>query len=116
MLIYAAILFVLAALGGLLMVGGYVVRGKNPPLLVAGLHGVFGAGGLLLLLYPVVTGSGSDYLRISLVALVVAAAGGFYLLVNHLSRSRVRLGPVLIHALVAVFGVGVLIAAILGYG
>lgn len=116
MLIYAAVLLVLAAVGGLFMVGGYVARGRTPPLVVAGLHGVLAAAGLVLVLIPVLSGTTGGLTRASLAVLVLAALGGFYLLVAHLTRSRVPLPPALAHALVAAVGVALLVGAILGYG
>lgn len=115
MLLIAVTLFVLAALGGLLMVGGYIARGKRPPLMVAGLHGLLAATGLVLVGFLVVTGSGTDFVRMGFVALVLAALGGFYLLGSHLFRDRVRLPHALAHGLVAVFGVALLLLVLLGY-
>ena len=115
MLLYAVIVFVLAALGGVAMVGGYVARGKRPPLLIAAIHGLFGAAGLVLLGVLVLSGEPGDMVRMAFVALILAALGGFYLLAGHLLQDRVRLPHALGHAAVAVFGVVLLLLALFGH-
>lgn len=113
MIVYAVGVLVMAALGGAFMVAVYVLRGKRPPLVVAGVHGALGAIGLVLVTAAVLFGAG-DLVRVSLVALVVAAVLGFYILVQHLLGARLTLPPVLVHAALAIFAVVALSASILG--
>ena len=110
-LIIAAVLFALGALGGLFM----AVRsfgGQSIPVPVAVLHGLFGATGLVLLLYAVVMGMGGGTARIALAVLLLAALGGFYLLSFHIRKERHPKAVIVVHALVAVVGFLTLLTAI----
>lgn len=111
MLTTAVVLFVVAALGGLFM-AVRIFQGRKPPRLVAALHGIAAASGLLVLLWAVVNSERAGTAGIALVVLVVAALGGFYLLGYDL-RDRAHPRPVVVlHALLAVAGVGTLVYAI----
>jgi hypothetical protein len=102
MLVYAVIVFAVAALGGLIMATS-VLRGQLAPWALSLIHAGLGAAGLILVLIAVLGGT-SQNATIALVILFVAALGGFLLASFHL---RAKPGPkpvVLIHASVAVIG------------
>lgn len=112
LLIYAAILFALGALGGLVM-ALRAFRGEAIPTVLAAGHGVLGAAGLVLLLFAVVTGIGGTTATIALAILVVAALGGFYLLSFHIRKEHHPKAVIVIHALIAVAGFLTLLYTIL---
>lgn len=103
MLIYAVILFGVAALGGLVMA---IQRrgGSNPPLALAVLHGLLAATGLVLLIVVGMQDGFGGNLGIALVLLVVAALGGFVLIASHLRGQLISLALVGVHAVAAVVG------------
>ena len=108
----AIALFALAAVAGLSMALGHF-RDRTPPkLLIAALHGVFAASGLLVLLLAVVQASTGGPAAIALGLFLLAALGGFTLLSFHL-RGR-PLPNVLVagHGLLAVSAFIVLLAAV----
>lgn len=98
------ILFAVAALGGLTMAVMHF-RGISPPRpVLAVLHGLFAASGLVVLLLALIkTGFGGKP-GIALGLLVVAALGGFALLGFHAKNQRLPSGLVVGHALLAVAG------------
>jgi hypothetical protein len=110
-LIDAAILFALGALGGLYM-ATLAFKGKPLPTVVAVLHGLFGATGLVLLIVGVLAGLGAGTAKLALIVLLVAALGGFYLLSFHIKKQRHPRAVIVIHALVAVIGFLTLLTAI----
>jgi len=100
------------ALGGAVM-AAIIFRGQRPPWALAIAHGALGALGLVLLLVAV-AGGAAGLIQAGLAVLVLAALGGFYLVSFH-ARNLDHPRPVIIvHALVAVVGVGLLIAGVLG--
>lgn len=113
MLKYALLVFLVAALGGLFM-ATFVLRGKLAPWAVSLLHAFLGATGLVLLITGLMLGSGGTLALVSLGVLLVAALFGFYLASIHYGKQVAKKKLVLIHAGVAVLGVGVLLVAILG--
>ena len=82
------ILFVIAAVAGLAMAVMHF-RGFSPPKpVLATLHGLFAASGLVVLLLALVkTGFGGKF-GLALGLLVVAALGGFGLLSYHARKQR----------------------------
>lgn len=103
MLIYAVILFGIAALGGLVM--AFQRRGgSNPPLPLAVLHGVLAATALVLVILAGVDQGLGGYLGIALGLFVVAALGGFVLIATHLRGQLISFGLVGVHAVAAVAG------------
>jgi len=110
-LIVAAVLFALGALGGLYM-AALAFKGRPLPVIVAVLHGLLGATGLVLLIYEVLMGLGAGTAKIALIILIVAALGGFYLLSFHIKKQQHPRAVIVIHALVAVIGFLTLLAAI----
>lgn len=110
-LIDAAILFALGALGGLYL-ATLAFKGKPLPTVVAVLHGLFGATGLVLLIVGVLAGLGAGTAKLALILLLVAALGGFYLLTFHIKKQKHPRAVIVIHALVAVIGFLTLLTAI----
>lgn len=112
MLTLAAILFAIAALGGLVMAIGHF-RGRTPPkLAVAVAHGVFAAAGLLLLLVAVIKVGTGGAPTIALLLFLAAALGGFVLLANHLRGRPLPGGLVGGHGLLAIAAFVVLLSAL----
>ena len=112
MLTYAVLVFVLAALAGAtLAVKRFRDQALPTPLALA--HGLAGAVGLVLLALAVLPGGAPAFARIGLVVLVVAALGGFFLFSFHLRQKAPPIGVVVVHALAAVAGFGLVVAAIL---
>lgn len=104
--------FVLAALGGLLL-AFRALGGRELPWALAAGHGALGAAGLIILILAVAGGSGGTLVLTGLAVLVLAALGGFYLLSFHVRGLTHPKAVILVHALAAVAGVGLLIAAVL---
>ncbi|HEX5339432.1 MAG TPA: hypothetical protein VFX47_00965 [Gammaproteobacteria bacterium] len=112
LLIIAAILFALGALGGLVMaLRGF--KGQAIPAALAAGHGVLVATGLVLLIIGVLMGAGGNTALIALVILLIAALGGFYLLSFHIRKQQHPKAVIVVHAVVAVIGFLTLLAAIL---
>ena len=100
------------AAGGLFMAYRHFTHRSMPPV-VATLHGVLGATGLvILLLYPLAQPT-FDIAAVALLILVAAALVGFVNLTYHLRRRRHRSALIVVHALVAVTGAATLLYAIL---
>lgn len=98
------VLFAIAALGGLVL-ASIRLRGSNPPLALALVHGAVAAAGLLALIVAVVqAGATASLPRIALALFVVAALGGFVLFATHLRKKNIPVPLMLIHAVVAVGG------------
>lgn len=112
MLNTAAIVFAIAALGGVVL-ALHVLRDKFAPWALSILHALLGAVGLVLLIIAVMQGLGGSLAVGSLAVLVVAALGGFFLASFHLRKAFAPKAVVILHALLAVTGFGLLLAAIL---
>lgn len=111
----AAVLFVLAALGGLAMVALRVSKNQNPPTALAVGHGVIAAAGLIALIYEVLTATvaAPAMANWAIGVFVVAALGGVGMFT--LYHLRGRLLPVwmmLGHGAIAVAGLVLLLFAI----
>jgi hypothetical protein len=76
MLKIATILFVLTALGGLLMATIRFGGRRNPPAWLAMLHGLLAASGLTLLVYAVCTMPVPASAKLAAALFVLAAGGG----------------------------------------
>jgi hypothetical protein len=107
----AAVLFAVAALGGITLATLHF-RQKGLPMALAIGHGLLAAAGLAVLIVAVVGGSGGNLLIASLALFVIAALGGFALFSFHLRRLRLPTPVVLIHGLVAVIGFVLLLVRI----
>ncbi|WP_193175299.1 hypothetical protein [Oricola nitratireducens] len=103
MIIYAVIVFAIAALGGLFL-AGHVLRDRLAPWAISLLHAGLGALGLILLIAALVQGAASQTALIGFVILLVAALGGFFLVSFHLRKSLPPKVVVVVHAGIAVVG------------
>jgi glucose uptake protein GlcU len=103
------VLFAVAALAGLTMAIMHF-RGTSPPKTVlAVLHGLFAASGLVALLLALIKVGFSGKPGIAFGLLVVAALGGFALLGSHVQKKPLPSALVVGHALLAVSGFVVLL-------
>lgn len=114
MYVAAAILFAIAAVGGLTMAWFHFKRDRNPPNALAALHGVFAAVGLVVLIWAVFESGASTSTGWALALFVLAALGGFYLLSHDLRGRRLPSPVLVIHALVAVVAFVLLLVGIAG--
>lgn len=106
----AIALFLLAAVGGVVM-ATHVFKGRTPPTAIAVVHGLLAATALGLLAWTWLQSTPAGVVTVGLVVLLIAALGGFFLLSFHV-RGRPHPKPVVvIHALAAVIGVGALLLA-----
>ncbi len=112
MLTWSIALFVVAALGGVLMAIS-VFNNRLPNMGLALAHGGLAAAALLIALYAVIIGEVPAMVRYGAALLVVAALGGFFLFSFHLRRKAHPKPVVVLHALLAVAGVGCLLLAVL---
>ncbi len=109
---YALAVFVVAALGGLVMALN-LFRGKLAPWSLSLLHAVLGATGLVLLAAAVADDTSGKIVTVALAILVVAALGGFYLAALHLRKTVAPKPVVVVHAAAAAIGVATLLTALL---
>lgn len=121
MLAISLVLFALAVLVGAVMAIIHLSSSgtRTPPVPLAALHGVLAVGGLVLLalgldgpMRGLATGT-SQFGTIALVFFVVASLGGLLLLRAHMKRGRLPGAPLGIHALVAVVGFVILLVYVL---
>jgi hypothetical protein len=78
-MILAAVLFAIAALGGVVMAFMRLGGKELPPMAIALVHGLFAASGLIALLVAIIGVNAPTSARIALGGFVVAALGGFAL-------------------------------------
>jgi hypothetical protein len=105
------ILFAVAAVAGLTMAIMHF-RGVSPPKTVlAVLHGLFAASGLVVLLLALIKTGFGGKAGIALGLLIVAALGGFALVSFHARNQRLPSALVVGHALLAVAGFLTLLVA-----
>lgn len=102
MLIYAVIVFAIAAVGGLVL-AATVLSGQLASWVISLAHAALGATGLILVLMALLQGAGG-YAPVAFGILLVAALGGFFLASFHLRKQPGPKAVVAIHALVAVTG------------
>jgi len=113
MLKLAALLFVVAALGGLAMAYIRFGGGRNPPDAFVMGHGFLGAVGLLLLLYVQFTAGLRGNALLALILLLAAAAGGAAMnLMFHRKGALIPKPFVLGHAAIAAAGLVLLCMAV----
>lgn len=116
MITYVIALFAAAAIAGLSMAIGHF-RGQTPPRpLIAALHGVFAASGLLFLLFFVLRAGARGVVAASLCVFLVAALGGFTLLSFHLCGRKLPSALVAGHGLLAVVAFVLLLVAAFAAG
>jgi len=108
----ATVLLAIAALGGLLMAGIRFAGQPHPPIALAMLHGFLAAAAVTLLLYAAATVGLPSMALGALVLFLLAAAGGVILNLNyHWKNVPLPKWLVVVHALVAVLGFLLLLAA-----
>jgi len=113
MLKASALLFALAAAGGLLMAGIVFVGKRNPPIWLAFGHGLLAAAGLTLLVYPAVTvGVPQNAFWAMLLLLGAAAGGGLMNLAYHWKQRPLPKGLLIGHMLIAVVGFALLLTVV----
>ena len=110
----SCVLFLLAALGGLWMAGIRFGGKRNPPVWLAMAHGGLAVAGVALLAYAVIALSVPTAAMWSLLLFLVAAGGGTVLfLAYEWKRELLPTWLVVVHAIVAVLGFLLLLAAAL---
>lgn len=108
----STILLVITAAGGLVMAGIAFKGNQQPPTWLAMLHGFLAAAALTLLLYAAATIGLPGMALTALVLLLVAAAGGVVLNLNyHWKQLPLPKWIVIVHAVAAVAGFLLLLAA-----
>lgn len=113
MITTSIILLLLAAVFGLYM-AARIFGGQLPPWFAVIVHGLLAAGGLLVVLYAVLTGAQGTTLVAGAVLLVIAALGGFYMFSFQLRKLAPPKPVVVMHAGAAVIGVVCLLANAMG--
>ena len=113
---WAAIVLVLAALGGLVVAGIRLSGAPRPPTWVALGHGAVAATGLGLLIYAAAVSPGIPFLaQVALGVLLLAAVGGATLFLGfHLREKPLPIPLVLGHGVTALVGVVLLLLTWLG--
>jgi hypothetical protein len=111
MLTVAAVLFALAALGGLILAALHL-KTKDAPITLALLHGLLAAAGLVLLIIGVTQIASAGLAGVALAIFVIAALGGFVLFAMHLSKKLLPSGLIVVHGLVAVVAFVILLIAL----
>lgn len=113
--VVSIVLFAVAALFGVFLALKHL-KSQDAPLGVAALHGLFAASGLVVLIISALQ-TGAEGLGLwSLILFVVAALGGFVLLVKHLQGKALGRGLIAVHGLVAVIAFVLLLVVYLGAG
>lgn len=109
----AAILFALTALGGAVMAAIRLAGKPQPPLIIAGGHGLLAAMSLAVLGYAVFAQGAPFLAQVAFGMFVATAGGGLVLLLGFHLRSRPLPIPfVLGHGALALASLGVLLVAI----
>lgn len=113
----AAVLFTLAALGGLGMAGIRFMGHRNPPAWIAMVHGLLAAAGVTLLAYGWYAFGIPASALLALLLFLLAAAGGAVLSLGYKWKHRLLpAGLVVGHAVAAVAGYVLLLVAVSGGG
>lgn len=112
-MVAAAILFAIAALGGVVMALIRFSGRPYPPAFLAVVHGVFAAAGLVTLLVAALAPGVALIIRIALILFLGAAIGGFSLVYFHVKSRPLPISYVVIHALVAIVAFIILIVGIM---
>ncbi len=111
-LVTSTILLAIAAAGGLIMAGIRFVGDRPPPASLAMLHGFLAAAAITLLLYAAATVGLPKMALVALVLFLAAAGGGAILNLNyHWKQLPLPKGLIIGHAIAAVGGFVLLLAA-----
>ena len=113
MLLYAVVLFALAAVGGLYLASRHW-SGNPPPVAVALIHGLLAVIGLVIVIMVVMEGGDVGRLPIAIGLFAVAAIGGLVLFGLHLKGKALPKPLIGVHALVAVIGFILVLLTYLG--
>jgi hypothetical protein len=109
----AAVLFALAALGGLTIAGIRLSGTPRPPTWLALAHGTIAAAGLITLIYSAATQTLPTIALVALGVFVLAAAGGATIfVVFHRRQKALPIPLVLAHGAIAVAAFVLLLIAI----
>jgi len=109
----AAVLLAVSAVGGLVMAGIRFSGKPHPPIALAMLHGFLSAAAVTLLLYAQFTVGLPQLAAIATALFVIAALGGVVMNLNyHWKLLPLPKWLVVVHALIAVAGFVLLLAAI----
>lgn len=111
----AAILFAIAALGGVIMALIRFSGRPYPPMALAVIHGLFAAAGLIALIMFIFGGSAGLLPKIAVILFVGAAIGGFAMFSYHVKSQPLPISYVVIHGLVAVIAFVLLIVAMMNH-
>lgn len=103
MLIYALLVFAIAAVSGLIL-AAHVLRDRFAPWALSLLHALLGATGLILLIVVLLQGAAPQRVLAAFVLFLIAALGGFFLASFHLRKKLPPKAVVVVHASVAVIG------------
>ena len=95
MLTVAAVLFAIAAIGGLTVAYLHFTRNTAPTALAI-VHGLFAAIALILLIISLAQGQTAGLLIASLIIFLVAAVGGFILFLGFQLRSKPLPHPLIV--------------------
>jgi glucose uptake protein GlcU len=114
-MIIAAILFAIAALGGVVMALMRFSGRDYPPVALAVIHGLFAAAGLIALILIAFAPGVVSSVRLALLLFLVAAIGGFTLIYYHAKKRPLPISVVVIHGLIAVVAFVILIVGIMGH-
>lgn len=110
MLKISIVLFVVAALGGLLLATLHLKQ-KSAPLPLAVLHGLLAAIGLVMLIFAVVKMAPAGLTGVALGIFILAALGGFVLFGMDLKRRMLPLGLIVVHGSAAAVALVILLVA-----
>src|SRR4051812_34029220 len=109
MLVAAVALLAITGAGGLAIAAIRFSGRPFPPSWLAMTHGLFASAGLTLLIFAAFTFGLPGWSGLGLVVLLVAAAGGLVLnLAYHWRERPLPISIVVVHALVAVTGLGLI--------
>lgn len=112
MLLYALLVFLVGACGGLIL-ASFVLRGRLAPWAVSLLHAMLGATGLVLLIVAVMLDNLGTLPLVALGVLLVTAGFGFFLASVHFDQRVAMKKFVFTHAGLAVTGVTLLLISVL---
>jgi glucose uptake protein GlcU len=112
-MIIAAVLFAIAALGGVIMALIRFSGRDYPPVALAVIHGLFAAAGLITLIIAAIAPGVALSIRIALLLFLGAAIGGFSLVYYHAKSRPLPISYVVVHGLVAVIAFVILIVGIM---
>ncbi|MEO5930435.1 MAG: hypothetical protein ABIR47_10930 [Candidatus Kapaibacterium sp.] len=115
MLTYAVVLFAVAAVLGIALASSFL-RGKVPSVVLAVIHGLFAASGLVIVLIGVIRAAHSGIGGYALGLFILAALGGFILFSLHLRKKAVPTELIVGHGLAAVVGFVLLLLWVFGNG